>query len=87
MAGYLLTRWRQAGWSMALAIGVSALVRGSYHLYQGFGGFVGNALMGVLFGVVYARTRRVGPLIVAHAVLDIVAFVGYTLVKSRWTWL
>ena len=72
---------------MALAIGVSALVRGSYHLYQGFGGFVGNALMGVLFGVVYARTRRVGPLIVAHAVLDIVAFVGYTLVKSRWTWL
>ena len=87
MVGYLLTRWRQAGWSMALAIGVSALVRGSYHLYQGFGGFVGNALMGVLFGVVYARTRRVGPLIVAHAVLDIVAFVGYTLVKSRWTWL
>ena len=87
MVGYLLTRWRQAGWSTPVAIGVSALVRGSYHLYQGFGGFVGNLVMGSIFGYVYPRTRRVLPLVIAHAALDIVAFVGYTLLHEHWAWL
>jgi membrane protease YdiL (CAAX protease family) len=58
-------------------------VRGSYHLYQGFGGFVGNLVMGLLFGWVYTRTRRVGPLVVAHTLLDVVAFVGYALLKNH----
>ena len=65
----------------------SALIRGAYHLYQGFGGFVGNAVMGLLFGWLYTRTRRVGPLVVAHTVLDVVAFVGYTLLKDQLSWL
>ena len=42
-------------------------VRGAYHLYQGFGGFVGNLIMGVIFGLIYLRWKRVGPLVVgAH---------------------
>ncbi len=87
MIGYLFTRWRQAGWSTRTVILASALIRGSYHLYQGFGGFVGNAVMGVIFGWVYTRTRRVGPLVVAHTLLDIAAFVGYTLLKGHLSWL
>ena len=87
MLAYLFTRWGQAGWRLATIIGVSALIRGSYHLYQGFGGFVGNIVMGVVFGLVYARTRRVMPLIVAHTLLDVVAFVGYTLLKGHVSWL
>ena len=75
------------GWGVASAIGVSALIRGSYHLYQGFGGFVGNAVMGIVFGLVYARTRRLLPLVVAHTLLDVVAFVGYTLLRDHWSWL
>ena len=59
---------------------VSAVIRGSYHLYQGFGGFVGNLIMGVIFGLIYLRWKRVGPLMVAHTLLDIAAFVGYALV-------
>ncbi len=52
--GYLMMRLRQLGVRpAAAAIGTSALVRGSYHLYQGLGGFVGNAVMGVLFGWLY----------------------------------
>ena len=31
----------------------SALLRGSYHLYQGWGGFVGNAIMGLVFAEYY----------------------------------
>ncbi|WP_018157483.1 CPBP family intramembrane glutamic endopeptidase [Demetria terragena] len=87
MIGYLFTRWTQAGWSLVTVVVVSALVRGTYHLYQGFGGFVGNVVMGLLLGAVYARTRRVMPLVVAHAVLDIVAFVGYALLRDQVSWL
>ena len=87
MVGYLLTRWREAGWGRWQVIVTSAVIRGAYHLYQGFGGFVGNAVMGVLFGWLYTRTRRVMPLVVAHTVLDVVAFVGYALLKDRVGWL
>jgi len=87
MVGYLFTRWGQRGWGPWPIIVGSALIRGGYHLYQGFGGFIGNAVMGVVFGWVYTRTKRVLPLIIAHTVLDIVSFIGYALLVSRWTWL
>ncbi len=83
MVGYLFTRWRQIAWSWPMVIGVSALIRGTYHLYQGFGGFVGNVAMGVILGLFFLRTRRVMPLVVAHTLLDVVAFVGYTVLTAR----
>ena len=66
---------------------MSAVVRGSYHLYQGFGGFVGNMIMGAIFGVIYLRWRRVAPLVVAHTLLDVAAFVGYALLAPHVAWL
>lgn len=79
VVGYLLDRFGKFGWRVPLAIAVSSLLRGSYHLYQGFGPFIGNVVMGVVFAWLYTRTRRVMPLVIAHAVLDIVAFVGFSL--------
>ncbi len=87
VVGYLITRLRQLGWSAPKAVGAAALLRGAYHLYQGFGAFVGNAVMGVLFGWFFLRTRRVMPLVIAHTLLDVVAFVGYTALRSRVSWL
>ncbi|GHJ46535.1 membrane protein [Catellatospora sp. TT07R-123] len=87
VVGYLLTRLRQLGWSTPAMIAASAVLRGSYHLYQGFGAFVGNAVMGVVFALVFLRWRRVGPLIVAHTLLDIVSFVGYALLAGHLSWL
>ncbi|MGB3685997.1 MAG: CPBP family intramembrane glutamic endopeptidase [Ornithinimicrobium sp.] len=87
MVAYLFTRWTQAGWSVAVVIVVSALIRGTYHLYQGFGGFVGNVAMGLILGLVYARTRRVMPLVIAHMLLDVVAFVGYRELAPVLDWL
>ena len=46
-----------------LAIGASALLRGSYHLYQGWGGFAGNLAMGVVFGILFAVGRRTWPFV------------------------
>jgi membrane protease YdiL (CAAX protease family) len=81
--GYLVTRLRQLSWSPATAIGTSALVRASYHLYQGWGGFVGNLVMGLLFGVLFLRwRRRTWPFVVAHALLDIGAGVGFILFRD-----
>jgi membrane protease YdiL (CAAX protease family) len=85
--GYLLRRLDQLGWSPARAIALSAVLRGSYHLYQGFGGFLGNAAMGVVFGVLYRRWGRVTPLIIAHALIDAVAFVGYAALHGHVSWL
>ena len=79
VVGYLLDRLGKFGWSLPLAIFASSMLRGSYHLYQGFGPFIGNAVMGVIFALAYTKTRRVMPLVIAHSVLDIVAFVGFSL--------
>jgi membrane protease YdiL (CAAX protease family) len=85
--GFLLHRLDQLGWSRNRALLTSALVRGGYHLYQGVGGFAGNAVMGLLFGRLYQRWGRVGPLVVAHALIDTVAFVGYALLAGKVSWL
>jgi uncharacterized protein len=85
--GYLLTRLRELGWSVPAMVGVHALLRGSYHLYQGFGGFVGNAIMGVIFALFYLRFKRVMPLVVAHTLLDVGAFVGYAMFRDQIGWL
>ena len=79
VVGYLMTRLRQLSWPVWAVLGTSAVLRGSYHLYQGFGPFVGNVVMGLVFGAFYLRYRRVAPLVVAHTVIDVVAFVGYEL--------
>ncbi len=85
--GYLLRRLDQLGWRPGRAIAASALLRGTYHLYQGFGGFLGNAVMGVIFGVLYRRWGRVTPLIIAHSLIDATAFVGYAALHGKVSWL
>ncbi|GLY04988.1 MULTISPECIES: CPBP family intramembrane glutamic endopeptidase [Actinoplanes] len=88
VVGYLITRLKAMNVSPAWIIVCSSVLRGSYHLYQGFGGFIGNVVMGVVFALFYLRTKRVMPLIVAHSLLDIVAFVGYASMPDEWlTWL
>ncbi|WP_435068469.1 CPBP family intramembrane glutamic endopeptidase [Amycolatopsis thermoflava] len=87
VVGYLLTRLRQLAWRENTALFAAAVLRGSYHLYQGFGGFVGNLVMGLVFGRVWQRTNRLVPLIVAHTLLDVVSFVGYSLLRGHVSWL
>ena len=84
VVGYLFTRLRELDVGPWATIVSSALLRGTYHLYQGFGPFVGNALMGVLFGWFYQRFGRTMPLVIAHWILDIVSFVGYPLAVGWW---
>lgn len=77
VVAYLFNRLKLLGVGTWMIILGSAVLRGSYHLYQGFGGFIGNIIMGIVFGWAYHRWGRVLPLIVAHWLLDIVSFVGF----------
>ena len=83
VVGFLVTRLQQLRLTPLAAVGASALLRGTYHLYQGFGGFVGNLAMGLLFGLVFVRTRRAWPLVLAHFLLDVGAGVGYLLFREH----
>lgn len=84
VVGYLFTRLRELGWSWWTIIVSAAVFRGSYHLYQGVGPFIGNVAMGVLFGWCYRRWGRIMPLVITHWLLDIVSFVGYPLAALWW---
>ena len=87
VVGYLLSRLRLLGVSPASAVAIAAVLRGSYHLHQGIGPFIGNVIMGVIFGVLFLRWRRTNPMIIAHALINSVAFIGYTLLAGHVSWL
>ncbi|MDN5685739.1 MAG: CPBP family intramembrane metalloprotease [Brachybacterium sp.] len=82
VVGYLYQRLERLGWSGRRIILVSAVLRGAYHTYQGVGPGLANLAMGIVFGEWYRRTRRTLPLVIAHTLLDVFAFVGYSLLKS-----
>lgn len=83
VVGYLGRRLRQLGYSGRAFTAFSALLRGTYHLYQGFGPGIGNAIMGIVFAQWGWRTGRVWPLVVAHTLIDVVAFLGYFFLSSQ----
>lgn len=82
VVGYLFQRLERLGWSPRRIIVASALLRGAYHTYQGVGPGLANLVMGLVFGEWYRRTRRTLPLVIAHTLLDVVAFVGYAVLKD-----
>ncbi|MGZ0710450.1 CPBP family intramembrane glutamic endopeptidase (plasmid) [Coraliomargarita sp. W4R53] len=81
---YLFDRLRRLGWGWWTIIFTTAALRAAYHAYQGIGPIIGNFVMGVVFGWCYKRWGRVMPLVLAHAFIDIVAFVGYPLAVALW---
>ncbi len=87
VVGYFFDRLQKLRRSKWATIFISAAIRGSYHLYQGFGGFVGNFAMGIAFGWAYRKFGKLTPLVVAHFILDAVSFVGYAWAKAFITWL
>ncbi|WP_214468579.1 CPBP family intramembrane glutamic endopeptidase, partial [Microbacterium flavescens] len=82
--GYLFDRLRRLGWGWWAVILSTAALRAAYHAYQGFPAMVGNFAMGVVFGWCYRRWGRVMPLVIAHTLIDVIAFVGYPLAAALW---
>jgi uncharacterized protein len=59
------------------AVNVSAALRVFAHFYQGALGIFGIVPMALLFAYAYARTGRLWPLILAHAILDLAALAAH----------
>lgn len=77
VVAWLSTRLRQLRISWAWVFAASALLRGSYHLYQGYSAGLGNIIMGVIYLWYFKRTGRIWPLVIGHGLIDTLAFVGY----------
>lgn len=76
VCGYLINALKKKR-SVVFAINVSVAVRLAYHLYQGPLCVLNIVPMGLIFGYWFARTGRLWPLIVAHALLDFLALWPY----------
>lgn len=74
---YLMTEIRELGGSAALAVLISLIVQVSYHLYQGWINAVMVGTMFAVFSVYYLKTRRIGPVIFAHILIDLFALLRH----------
>jgi membrane protease YdiL (CAAX protease family) len=70
--GYIVTALRHRGvwFAAAVSIGLRTMV----HAYQGPLALVGVLPIGIVLTRYYLRTRRLGPVMVAHMIQDVLAF-------------
>jgi len=71
MRGYMIDRLEQLFGKSWLAILISSLLFGSYHIYQGLLGAGSAVFIGMVFGTWFVWTRRLGALIVAHTICNL----------------
>jgi membrane protease YdiL (CAAX protease family) len=80
--GYLMNRLvdlqgKETKLAWAISLVGSALIFGLGHTYQGLGGVIKITVLGLLFGAAFLTTRQnLWPVIVAHALLDTIGFMG-----------
>jgi membrane protease YdiL (CAAX protease family) len=72
LLGFLLRGLQ--GYGLPVALGVSLLVRVSYHLYQGPLGALSVLAIGLVFSLYYIKTQSLFPVVFAHTLVDIAAF-------------
>ncbi len=71
VCGYVVAALKERQ-GITTAVNVSAGIRVFYHFYQGAPGVIAIAPMALLFAYWFARTGRLWPLLVAHAIQDCV---------------
>jgi membrane protease YdiL (CAAX protease family) len=76
VCAYLINAVRKRR-SAIFAINVSVAIRLAYHLYQGPMAVASIVPIGLIFGYWFARTGRLWPLVVAHALMDFLALWPY----------
>jgi membrane protease YdiL (CAAX protease family) len=74
---YLMTEIGELTGSWTLAAAASVAVQTSYHLYYGWVGALSLSFGFLVFSIYYAKTRRATPIIFAHALIDLYAFVWF----------
>lgn len=80
---FVVTRFRRIGGTRlaVVALLVDSVVFGLSHAYQGVGGVFVTGILGVGFGLVYLRRRRILESMSAHAIFD---YIGVAAGYVRW---
>lgn len=68
---YVMTEVRALSNSAAKAVICSTILQTSYHLYQGTPMAVGEGAEFLVLSIYYAKTNRIGPVILAHLYADV----------------
>jgi membrane protease YdiL (CAAX protease family) len=64
--------------SAAMAVGLSALIFGLTHAYQGISGILITTCIGLIFGVAFLLNgRRIWPLIFVHGIVDSITLLNF----------
>jgi membrane protease YdiL (CAAX protease family) len=71
MRSYLIPRFEQLFRSSATSVFVSSALFASYHLYQGLESAFSILVIGLVYGTAFCMTRRLWPVAIAHAMMDI----------------
>src|SRR5262249_51278780 len=74
IAGYVLRALRSR--PATIAVAGSVLIRFAYHVYEHWLAVFGILPMGIIFAAFYRRRGQLWPLLVAHALGDLVGLVG-----------
>lgn len=69
--GYVMTEVIDMTGSTWKAAAISTLLQMSYHFYQGAPVALSHGAVFLVFSIFYARTRRLGPVILAHLYFDV----------------
>jgi membrane protease YdiL (CAAX protease family) len=68
---YLMTEIKELTGSSKLAVALSVIVQSAYHLYYGWVAAISLGFYFLVLSIYYARTQKATPIIVAHAIDDI----------------
>jgi membrane protease YdiL (CAAX protease family) len=79
--GYLMTEVKYLTRSSLIAIVVSTVLQTSYHLYQGVPLALSEGMMFLTYSIFYAKTNRIGPVVMAHLLADVFAILGHWLMS------
>ncbi|MFD2517034.1 CPBP family intramembrane glutamic endopeptidase [Salinimicrobium flavum] len=64
-------------WSLWGAVGISSVIFGLIHAYQGIGGILTTTGLGLIFGIAYViNGRRIWPLIFIHGLIDTITMIN-----------
>jgi membrane protease YdiL (CAAX protease family) len=76
MRGYLIPRLQRLLRSAWMAILITSLLFGSYHLYQGLGSAILTVASGLVYAVAFCLCRRLWPVCLAHALWNFYAYLS-----------
>lgn len=71
--GFAMAALGRLGWPVWAIVAVTAAMFGLAHLYQGRSGVAGTCVLGVVFGVARIAYDSLVPVIIWHAVVDVIA--------------